>query len=1319
MSKLYLIGFIAAFVIVASAAFADSTPYQGIRPSAPCIIQAENYDIGGEGIAYHDYDPTNKSSGYRADGVDIETTTDSGGGYNVSYVTNGEWLKYSINVPVAGNYTVRMRAAGYCNGKYEITIGSRATGLRQFSATGGFQTWTNSDTNMYLDAGEQYLIVYAKSGIDGHYFDDDAVWNLNYIQILGTDMTPPGQIANFSAVTGDSQITLSWDNPSNSDFHSTTIRYSTTAYPTSPTGGLPVCVRTALPGSHDSYIHTGLAMGATYYYAAFTRDNASNWSSSARLCVGLAKPFWDVMSDTWVATDALGRRLPTYAECGPPRPDKQTGIFYFTWLGQHGTGGPYDITKLLAANPTNPSWGPEYAFHHWGESELGYYLSNDAYVMKKHCRMLADAGIDMLALDVTNSFTYTANYTLLCSVLQQIKNEGGKVPKICFIANAGSDVTVNKLYNEFYSQNLYPELWFMWDGKPLILTPPDNLSQTLRDFFTIKQSWAWSHDLAGNPTGWWGNGYDKWAWLDHYPQWCGLNANGIAEEISVSIAQHATTNIGRSYRNGSQPAVDQYSLCSTTGDGLCFNEQWTRALQQDPPFVFITGWNEWVAQRFKSNGSDTFLGRVLPAGETLFVDEYNQEYSRDIEPMKGGHTDNYYYQMIANIRKYKGVRLLDPPSAAKVIAIDGDFSDWDSVAPEYRDHIGDIEHRNSVGWGSAGTYINNTGRNDFVRSKVARDDNYIYFFVETKNSITNFTDPNWMMLFIDSDGNSSTGWNGYDYLVNSPVVDANTTTLKKTINGWNWTTVRNDIAYKVLNNKMEIRIPRGDIDQSIDHNIGLDFHWADNIQKTDDIIEFSVSGDSAPNRRFNYRFNTLPGQVTGFTATPGNGKITLSWHNPADVDFARAVIRYSTTSYPNSPIDGILLADKANNPGSVDSFVHIGLTTGTTYYYSIFSCDLFGNYSPAVNVSSTVLRSATILNSDFAIPSSGWICTGWGFNADPAKWGTIGWDGTVGYPSGAGIRCKGYDAIDNDDRFLREGGEMKRIVSTLGYNNINISYDLRVGSLGVTISGAGTGTGNVYSNDIQDQLLIYYSTTGISGPWIEADWLGRNALLNYTSYGRRFIYLSDLSGASENVDFALKFLWQFNTKIDNGDYGDLDNIKVTGCISGKDGFCANVKDLSNGTVVSLVDKVLYYKSGSVGYIEEDNRTSGIRIEGTSLSSASVNKLVSVAGKMQTKTNGERYIALDAVTPLGDGSVRALGVNNRAVKSAGMDGLLVTVWGTVKAGSVTANSFIITDGSDEEGIKIITSGSPGVSPGAYVTVTGAAGIEAGKRVIYRK
>ena len=103
-----------------------------------------------------------------------------------------------------------------------------------------------------------------------------------------------------------------------------------------------------------------------------------------------------LQSSTWVATDALGRQLPTYEQVGPPQSNKDVALFYFLWLGEHGQSGPYDLTDIVTANPANPSFGPIPAFHHWGESEFGYYVSSEKYVMRKHVQMFNDAGVDVL-----------------------------------------------------------------------------------------------------------------------------------------------------------------------------------------------------------------------------------------------------------------------------------------------------------------------------------------------------------------------------------------------------------------------------------------------------------------------------------------------------------------------------------------------------------------------------------------------------------------------------------------------------------------------------------------------------------------------------------------------------------------------------------------------------------------------------------------------------------------------------------------------------------------------------------------------------------
>ena len=98
-----------------------------------------------------------------------------------------------------------------------------------------------------------------------------------------------------------------------------------------------------------------------------------------------------------------------------------------------------------------------------------------------------------------------------------------------------------------------------------------------------------------------------------------------------------------------------------------------------------------------------------------------------------------------------------------------------------------------------------------------------------------------------------------------------------------------------------------------------------------------------------------PGPVTGFTATAGESQISLAWTNPSTADFTATMIRYKTTGYPASPTDGTLVVNKANTPGSNDSYVHSGLTYGVTYYYAAFAHDLSNNYSSAVTAHASPL----------------------------------------------------------------------------------------------------------------------------------------------------------------------------------------------------------------------------------------------------------------------------------------------------------------------------------------------------------------------------
>jgi len=121
-SKKLLLPFILTFLLTFSANIVQAqTPYGGIPWPIPGLIEIEDFDIGGEGVAYHDIDSTNNGtagSNYRPyEGVDIEVTPDgSGSVYQIGWVKSGEWLKYSVSVSLTGSYTMTMRAAAVSSG---------------------------------------------------------------------------------------------------------------------------------------------------------------------------------------------------------------------------------------------------------------------------------------------------------------------------------------------------------------------------------------------------------------------------------------------------------------------------------------------------------------------------------------------------------------------------------------------------------------------------------------------------------------------------------------------------------------------------------------------------------------------------------------------------------------------------------------------------------------------------------------------------------------------------------------------------------------------------------------------------------------------------------------------------------------------------------------------------------------------------------------------------------------------------------------------------------------------------------------------------
>jgi len=328
--------------------------------------------------------------------------------------------------------------------------------------------------------------------------------------------------------------------------------------------------------------------------------------------------------------------------------EKLVGLFYFLWLGEHGRHRPYDVSLITKEDPEagyktdSPVWGGIGTYHHWGEPLYGYYYSDDEWVVRRHMKLITQAGVDFLFFDTTNAVIYEKNARLVMSVLEEYRLAGWDVPKVMFYTNTASGDTVQRIYDAIYKPNFCPDVWFCMDGKPVIIAKPEECSPETREFFRIKLAqWPNEPDKRGG-----------WPWMDFTrPQRVFETPDGVPEVINVSVAQHPqlrfgdsvlygeTTNCGRAWHDGgNDPDPDAYKYCCN------FIEQFERAIEADVPVTLVTGWNEWIAGRWPG----------IPERPIMFVDCANYEYSRDIEMMRGGYGDNYYLTLCEYIARLKG-----------------------------------------------------------------------------------------------------------------------------------------------------------------------------------------------------------------------------------------------------------------------------------------------------------------------------------------------------------------------------------------------------------------------------------------------------------------------------------------------------------------------------------------------------------------------------------------------------------------------------------------------------------------------------------------
>lgn len=583
------------------------------------------------------------------------------------------------------------------------------------------------------------------------------------------------------------------------------------------------------------------------------------------------------MYATWVATDDLGRTTPMHEEAGDKREDTAVGIFYFMFMDNPESQDIVDFSKYYEQAGAQGVWNAAVTngFHIWAEPYLGYYLNTDEWVYRKHAYLLDEAGVDFVYLDVTNSSMYPHAWRTMFRTWQSMRDEGSHTPQIVFCFGQGIFADNMKvIWNDIYTPDEngnypYEDLWFHWEGKPLLLASLDSLSdaekKTYGDFFTIRKSWAYNTtDTRG-----------EWPWIQEHVQTPGKSPDGKVEQMAVAAGFHANSSHGRSWVITKQDArrvqtaqtvngkLDfGYSL-EETAQGLAFAQQWEAAIKERPSVVMLTGWNEftfgkWATSLYPSQGIGQTVASMYkvtqydPVYDSNYIDAMTAEYSRDIEPINGQFGDNYFYEMAEYIRLYKGVSPLPGSTAAFDVDMSGDLSEFNAIPALYLDTKGDTAHRDGGSIGSLYRYVNTTGRNDLLEARVSKTGKTVYFSIDCADTVITDDGADWMNLYLNVDRSCDTGWEGYDFVINRSR-DGSTCTVER-FTGRDWESARavGSAAYRVSGSRMVIAVDAELV--GLDTRDSFDFKWADNAAVEGNVMKFMTLGDTAPNDRFRFRY---------------------------------------------------------------------------------------------------------------------------------------------------------------------------------------------------------------------------------------------------------------------------------------------------------------------------------------------------------------------------------------------------------------------------------------------------------------------------------
>ena len=291
----------------------------------------------------------------------------------------------------------------------------------------------------------------------------------------------------------------------------------------------------------------------------------------------------------------------------------------------------YNFTKEngFTSKTTGKTNNAETKFHYWAEPAQGYYRSTDATATENNMTMLYNAGVDFIIVDLTYATapvwapgtepwtTYIGGpVKTLLDTITSMRAEGKGAPYVVFWM--GSDNMFDYMYQNFYSKSKWADCFVYWNGKPFIMKW--NLNGTVNyEKFTVRAMYGLQSKVQTN----------QWSYLEvNNALTVAYDSNGKAEHACVDVA--------------TQETYMSYPTAHGRNGGKFWYSQWQTAFRVHPKIITVAWWNEWCAQLYHFDGAGW-----------VFTDNFNQEYSRDIEPMKGGHGDQYYKWLISYIEAYK------------------------------------------------------------------------------------------------------------------------------------------------------------------------------------------------------------------------------------------------------------------------------------------------------------------------------------------------------------------------------------------------------------------------------------------------------------------------------------------------------------------------------------------------------------------------------------------------------------------------------------------------------------------------------------------